>query len=65
MQSLLTVNEVAQILRVSQCTIYRMAHEGFLPSVKVGHSLRFREKDIRIWLAKRTNPGRKKRKVEV
>jgi len=65
MNHLLTINELSEILRISPCTIYRMTHEGYLPHVKIGHSVRFNEKDIRIWLAKRTNPGRKQRRIEV
>lgn len=36
----LTVAEVAQQLRVSKMTIYRMIHAGELPALKVGKSFR-------------------------
>ncbi len=35
-QSLLTVQEVAEILRLSNSTIYRMIREGNLVAVKLG-----------------------------
>jgi len=38
--NLLTVTEVAVMLRVSKMTIYRMVHAGRLPSFRVGQSYR-------------------------
>jgi excisionase family DNA binding protein len=38
--NLLTVTEVAAMLRVSKMTIYRMVHAGQLPSLRVGQSYR-------------------------
>lgn len=35
-EELLTVGEVAEILKVSKATIYRWIHEGHLDSVRVG-----------------------------
>lgn len=37
---LLTVAEVANRLRVSKMTIYRLIHAGDLPALRVGHSFR-------------------------
>ncbi|WP_028935716.1 helix-turn-helix domain-containing protein [Pseudonocardia spinosispora] len=39
-RTLLTVAEVAAMVRVSKMTIYRLAHAGELPSVRVGRSIR-------------------------
>ncbi|MGO1581985.1 MAG: helix-turn-helix domain-containing protein [Actinomycetaceae bacterium] len=36
----LTVAEVAESLRVSKMTVYRMVHSGELPAVRVGRSFR-------------------------
>ena len=36
----LTVAEVAQLMRVSKMTVYRMIHAGELPAVKFGRSFR-------------------------
>lgn len=39
-ESMLTVTEVAKILRVSKMTVYRFVHSGELASVRVGRSIR-------------------------
>ena len=36
----LTVAEVAEIMRVSKMTVYRLVHSGELPAVRVGRSFR-------------------------
>ncbi len=36
----LTVNEVADLMRVSRMTVYRLVHSGELPAVRVGRSFR-------------------------
>lgn len=35
-----TVTEVAQVMRVSKMTVYRMIHAGQLPAIRVGKSFR-------------------------
>ena len=40
---LLTVAEVADALRVSRMTVYRLVHSGELPAVRVGRSYRVPE----------------------
>ena len=36
----LTVAEVAELIRVSKMTVYRMVHAGEIPAVRVGRSFR-------------------------
>ena len=48
----LTVAEVAQLMRVSTMTVYRLIKAGELPSVRVGKSHRIREVDVDAYLAK-------------
>lgn len=36
----LTVAEVAETMRVSKMTVYRLVHSGELPAVRVGRSFR-------------------------
>ena len=48
----LTVAEVAQIMRVSTMTVYRLIKAGDLASVRVGKSYRIREDDVDAYLAK-------------
>ena len=40
---LLTVAEVAELLRINKSTVYRMAKQGRLPATRVGRQWRFRE----------------------
>ena len=49
----MTVAEVAQIMRVSTMTVYRLIKAGDLPSVRVGKSYRIREDDIDRYLMTR------------
>jgi len=48
-----TVGEVAQSLRVSNMTVYRLISAGELPAVRVGKSYRIREEDVDAYLASR------------
>jgi excisionase family DNA binding protein len=47
---LLTVNEVADQLRVSTMTIYRLIRRGELPAVQVGRNYRVRASAIERYL---------------
>jgi excisionase family DNA binding protein len=46
----LTVAEVANVMRVSKMTVYRMVHGGELPAVRVGRSFRVPEKAVHDYL---------------
>ncbi|MFZ4893775.1 helix-turn-helix domain-containing protein [Plantibacter sp. Mn2098] len=39
----LTVAEVADVMRVSKMTVYRMVHSGELPAIRFGKSFRVPE----------------------
>jgi excisionase family DNA binding protein len=43
---LLTVNEVAVLLRVSKMTVYRLVHHGVLRACQIGRSFRFDPTDL-------------------
>jgi excisionase family DNA binding protein len=45
-----TVAEVAQHIRVSNMTVYRLIKAGNLPAVRVGKSYRIRERDLEAYL---------------
>ena len=49
----LTVAEVAEIMRVSTMTVYRLIKSSELAAVRVGKSYRIREDDVDAFLAKR------------
>ncbi len=51
--SLLTVAEVAVLLRVSTMTVYRLIKAGEIGAVRVGKSYRIRENDVDRYLASR------------
>jgi len=48
----LTVAEVADMMRVSTMTVYRLVKAGDLPAVRIGKSYRVREDDLDAYLAK-------------
>lgn len=50
---LLTVNEVADLLRVSRMTVYRLIKEGDIAALRVGRSYRLREDDVDDYLKQR------------
>lgn len=47
---ILTLDEVAEYLRVSERTVYNWAQKGMVPAAKIGTSWRFRKSDIDQWL---------------
>lgn len=49
---LLTVAEVAAIMRLSKMTVYRMVNSGVLPALKVGRSVRIPEYVVDDYLRK-------------
>ena len=49
----MTVNEVAQVLRVSKMTVYRLNRQGDLPAVRIGRGFRIREDDVHRYLESR------------
>jgi excisionase family DNA binding protein len=48
---LLTVAEVADVLRVSNMTVYRLIKGGEIPALRVGKNYRIRQDDLEAYLA--------------
>ena len=46
----LTVLEVADVMRVSKMTVYRLLHSGELPGVRVGRSFRVPQDALEAYL---------------
>ncbi|MBM7795527.1 helix-turn-helix domain-containing protein [Pseudoglutamicibacter cumminsii] len=46
----MTVAEVADVMRVSKMTVYRLVHSGELPAVQFGRSYRVPESAVRHYL---------------
>jgi excisionase family DNA binding protein len=50
----LTVEEVADAMRVSKMTIYRLIKSGQLAAIQVGKNYRIRESDVDRYLSERS-----------
>ena len=50
---LLTVVEVAALMRVSNMTVYRLIKSGNLAAIRVGKNYRIRERDVDHYLSDR------------
>jgi len=51
----LTAQEVAELLRVSTMTVYRLIKAGDLPAIRVGRSFRVRDVDVDAYVSSRYN----------
>jgi excisionase family DNA binding protein len=51
---LLRVREVADVMRVSTMTVYRLIHAGELHATRVGHSYRIAQRDVDSYLLRGT-----------
>jgi excisionase family DNA binding protein len=54
----LTVSEVAEVMRVSRMTVYRLVHAGRLPAVRFGRSFRVPEAAVEQYLRNAVVDGR-------
>ena len=52
-EPLLTVGEVAQLMRVSNMTVYRLIKSGQLSAIRVGKNYRIRRADVSRYLNER------------
>jgi excisionase family DNA binding protein len=50
---ILTLPDVARLLRVAEKTVYTMAQRGGLPAFKVGGQWRFKRVDLDHWIEER------------
>jgi excisionase family DNA binding protein len=48
--NVLTVKDIATLLKASPSTIYSWAEQGLIPSFKINGLLRFSEDEITTWL---------------
>ncbi len=51
MVKMLSPEQVSDMLEVKVSTIYQWTHQRFIPHIKVGRFVRFREDEIERWLA--------------
>jgi excisionase family DNA binding protein len=47
---ILTIREVAELLKINEKTAYRLTADGKIPGFRVGGSWRFRLSDIDQWI---------------
>ncbi|NQT33012.1 MAG: helix-turn-helix domain-containing protein [Candidatus Omnitrophica bacterium] len=53
--SVLTIDEVADYLKMKTVTIYKHAQEGKIPAFKVGSKWRFKKETIDRWIENQEN----------
>jgi len=53
-EPLLTVGEVASLMRVSNMTVYRLIKSGQLSAIRVGKNYRLRRPDVERYLSERS-----------
>ena len=51
--TVMTLNEVAEYLRIPRSTAYKLVQEGRIPGQKVGRQWRFHRQFVDEWLRKR------------
>ena len=59
MKNILTIDEVAEKLKMSKSTIYKYSERSIIPSFKIGTSVRFFEEEIEKYLQIITQEKRK------
>lgn len=65
MTSLLTVPELSDYLKIKRSTIYNWVMKQKIPFVKLGSCVRFRPREIEVWLAKQAYPKKRERRIEI
>lgn len=58
----LTIDDLAEYLKIAKSTLYKLAQEGKLPGQKVGKHWRFHRDAVDEWLKRTEQPKRKKRR---
>ncbi len=56
MNDIMTLEELAAYLRVSERTVYDWASKGELPGGKIGTSWRFKRSDVEVWVNQKLSP---------
>jgi len=65
MDKLLTPKQLSEFLQIKLSTVYKWTHYGYVPSVKIGDLIRFKEKGIEKWIRKKERRGRKSYKLNM
>jgi len=65
MDKLLTIDQVCDLLQVSKSLVYKWVHCQFIPHIKIGSLVRFKESEIIRWIKLREKRGRNNYKIDV
>lgn len=60
--TVLTIDDLANYLKVSKSTLYKLAQEGAVPGQKVGRHWRFHRQAVDEWLCNQSTTAAKSRK---
>jgi excisionase family DNA binding protein len=60
-EEILTIREVAELLKINEKTAYRLAADGKIPGFKVGGSWRFDRQEIANWIKREVAQQRGRR----
>jgi len=58
---IMTVEEVAEFLKLSKITVYKLVKKGQVPGFRVGNSWRFRKEDIVEIISRQKSAGSENR----
>ena len=58
--NIMTIDALAEYLKISRSTLYKLVQEGRLPGQKVGKRWRFHKEAINEWLKQHPEKGTKK-----
>tara|TARA_B100000614_G_C14484599_1_gene468135 strand:+ start:724 stop:933 length:210 start_codon:yes stop_codon:yes gene_type:complete len=50
LDKLMSLKDVAEYLQVAERTVYIWAHQGTIPSFKLGNIWRFKKSDLDVWI---------------
>lgn len=64
MEKLLTIEELAEYLKISKHTLYKMVEKGKLPALKIANQWGFKKRKIEEWLEERGNEYRGRKNKE-
>lgn len=59
-QELLTPTQLSEWLHVSQSTVYKWVHYGFIPHIKLGKLVRFERFQVERWYRRKQKRGRER-----
>jgi excisionase family DNA binding protein len=61
---ILTIREMAELLKINEKTAYKLAAEGKIPGFKVGGSWRFERQEIASWIKRKVEERQRGNKID-